>query len=84
MLEFVDCNWPAIPFTEAMIPRRGTVAEESGKSWKELCSDAMEAEDPDRLLKIIHELNQVLKRQEQRRRNVRGAINDKGAEETQC
>ncbi len=60
------------------------MAEESGKSWKELCSDAMEAKDPDKVLEIIHELNQVLERQEQMRRTVRRAINNKGSEEAQC
>lgn len=60
------------------------MTEDSGKSWKELCSDAVEAKDPDKLLEIIHELNQVLKRQEQIRRTVPGAINNKSSEEAQC
>ncbi len=60
------------------------MAEDSGKSWKELCSDAVEAKDPGKLLEIIHELNQVLKRQEQVRRNVRRTTNNKGSEEAQC
>ncbi|MGA7399284.1 MAG: hypothetical protein WCC99_02530 [Candidatus Sulfotelmatobacter sp.] len=61
------------------------MAEERGKSWKQLCSAAIEAEDPDKLLEIIHELNHVLKRQEQVRRDTCGASNNKGgAEKALC
>ena len=60
------------------------MAEENDKSWKELCTDAMEAKDPDKLLEIINELNQVLKHQEQMRRNVSGTTNNKASEATQC
>jgi hypothetical protein len=60
------------------------MAEEDRKNWKELCSAAVETTDPHELLKIVHELNNVLKREEQIRRAFReeGRIN-KAAEEVE-
>jgi hypothetical protein len=49
------------------------MAEEERKSWRELCSDALEAKDPDELLRIVQELNKALKREEQVRRDFREA-----------
>ena len=43
------------------------------RNWRELCSAALEAKDPDELLKIVQELNQALKREEQVRRDFREA-----------
>jgi hypothetical protein len=49
------------------------MAEENRKNWRQLCSAALEAKDPDELLKIVQELNRVLKREEQVRRDLREA-----------
>jgi hypothetical protein len=38
------------------------MAEAHRKSWRDLCSAALRAKDPDELLKIVQELNRVLKR----------------------
>ena len=50
---------------------------EERKSWRELCSAALEAKDPDELLEILLELNKALKREEQVRRDFREAIRAK-------
>jgi hypothetical protein len=41
------------------------MSEADNKSWQELCSAAVEARDPDQLLRIVQELNQALQREEQ-------------------
>jgi hypothetical protein len=43
------------------------------KSWRELCSAALQATDPDELLKIVEQLSKALKREEQVRRDFRAA-----------
>jgi hypothetical protein len=50
------------------------MAERERKNWRELCNAALGARDPDELLKIVQELNQALKREEQVRRDFREAI----------
>jgi hypothetical protein len=50
------------------------MAERERKSWRELCYAALGAKDPDELLKIVQELNQALKREEQVRRDFREAM----------
>ena len=40
-------------------------------NWRELCTAALEARDPDELLKILQELSKALKREEQVRRDFR-------------
>jgi len=50
------------------------VAEGERKNWRELCNAALGAKDPDELLKIVQELNRVLKREEQVRRDFREAM----------
>jgi hypothetical protein len=40
-------------------------------NWRELCSAALAAKDPDELLKILQELNKALKHEEQIRRDFR-------------
>ena len=50
------------------------MAERERKNWRELCNAALEAKDPDELLNIIQELNRVLKREEQVRRDFREAM----------
>ena len=44
------------------------------KNWRELCKAALGAQDPDEVLKILRELNQALKREEQVRRDFREAM----------
>jgi hypothetical protein len=60
------------------------MAEEDHKNWRELCSAAVEATDPNELLKIVHELNNVLKIEEQIRRAFRERRINKAAEEVEC
>ena len=43
------------------------------KSWRELCIAALDARDPDELLRILQELNRVLKDEEQVRHDFRNA-----------
>lgn len=50
------------------------MAERERKNWRELCNAALEAKDPDELLNIVQELNRVLKREEQVRRDFREAM----------
>jgi hypothetical protein len=50
------------------------MAEREHKNWRELCNAALGAKDPDELLKIVQELNQALKHEEQVRRDFREAI----------
>ena len=61
------------------------MAEEDRKNWRKLCSAALEAKDPDELLKIVQELNKVLKREEQVRRDFREASRaNKSPAEIRC
>jgi hypothetical protein len=50
------------------------MAELQRKNWRELCSAALDAKDPDELLQIVQELNQALKREEEVRRDFREAM----------
>jgi hypothetical protein len=50
------------------------MAERERRNWRELCYAALGAKDPDELLKIVQELNQALKREEQVRRDFREAM----------
>jgi hypothetical protein len=49
------------------------MAEGERKNWRELCNDALEAKDPDELLKILQQLNKALKNEEQVHRDFREA-----------
>ena len=49
------------------------MAQGERKNWGELCKAALNATDPDELLEIVQELNKVLKREEQIRRDFREA-----------
>ena len=51
-----------------------TMAQGERKNWRELCKAALNARDPDELLEIVQELNKVLKREEQVRRDFREAM----------
>jgi hypothetical protein len=44
------------------------------KNWRELCNAALAAKDPDELLKILQQLNNSLKHEEQVRRAFREAV----------
>jgi hypothetical protein len=50
------------------------MAVEQRKNWRELCSAALDAKDPDELLQIVQELNKVLKHEEQVRQDFRHAM----------
>lgn len=50
------------------------MAERQHRNWRELCYAALEAKDPDELMKIVQELNQALKREEQVRSDFREAM----------
>ena len=43
------------------------------KNWRQLCTAALEAKDPDELQQILQELNKVFKHEEQVRRDFREA-----------
>ena len=65
--------------------RKHAMAEVHRKNWRDLCSAALEAKDPDELLKIVQELNRVLKREEQVRRDFREAVRaNRAPEEIRC
>jgi hypothetical protein len=49
------------------------MAEQQRKNWRELCRAALEAKDPDELLRIVQELSKVLKHEEQLRHDFRDA-----------
>lgn len=61
------------------------MAEGNHKNWRELCSAALEARDPDELLTIVQDLKKVLKCEEQVRRDFREAVRaNKAPEEIRC
>jgi len=61
------------------------MAEENSKNWRALCNAALDAKDPDELLQIVLELNRVLKREEQVRRDFRKATRtNKSPGELRC
>ncbi len=61
------------------------MAEVDSKNWRALCNAALEAKDPDELLQIVQELNKVLKREEQVRRDFREATRaNKSPRELRC
>ncbi len=43
------------------------MAENNSENWKDLCNAAVEAKDPDELLRIINQLCRALDREEQAR-----------------
>lgn len=61
------------------------MAEGDRKNWRQLCNAALDAKDPDELMKIIQELNRALKHEEQVRRDFREAgRTSKSPEEIRC
>jgi hypothetical protein len=55
------------------------MVEGERKNWRELCRAALEARDPDELLKLLQELKKALKREEQVRRDFREGARAKEA-----
>jgi hypothetical protein len=64
----------AIFLKKPNVRRKCSMAERERKNWRELCNAALGAKDPDELLKIVQELNQALKREEEVRRDFREAM----------
>jgi len=61
------------------------MAEGDRNNWRQLCKAALEAKDPDELMTVVPELNRVLKREEQVRRDFREASRANGSpEEIRC
>ena len=60
------------------------MAQGERKNWRELCKAALGAKDPDEVLKILQELNQALKREEQVRRDFREAMSAIRPGEIRC
>ena len=54
--------------------RSKIMAQAERRNWRELCESALGAKDPDELMKILQELNQALKSEEQVRRDFREAM----------
>jgi hypothetical protein len=50
------------------------MAERQRRNWRELCSAALNAKDPNELLQIVQELTRVLKGEEQVLRDFREAL----------
>jgi hypothetical protein len=63
-----------LPTRKSNSRRKCTVARKEHKNWRELCYAALDAKDPDELLKILQQLNNSLKREEQVRRAFREAV----------
>jgi hypothetical protein len=43
------------------------MAEDAQKNWQELCREAIDEKDPDKLMAIVTELNRVLEGQENKK-----------------
>jgi hypothetical protein len=63
-----------IPYKKTNFRGRFTMTEGKCKNWRESCRAALEAKDRGELLRIFQELNKASKREEQIRRDVRGAM----------
>ena len=44
---------------------------ELGERWRDLCSQAAQEQDPDRLMELIHQINEMLEEKEQRLKRQR-------------
>ena len=47
---------------------------ERGERWQALCSQAAQEQDPDRLMELIREINELLKEKEQRLKHKKAAV----------
>jgi hypothetical protein len=59
------------------------MTEEPREYWKDVCSAVIEAKDPDELLKLVMQLNQILERDE-RRDSIAAVKAACAAKETTC
>lgn len=75
---WLDCCGPASgqpgKGTVSTTKEQITMAQGERKNWRALCKSALGTKDPDELLKILQELNQALKSEEQVRRDFREAM----------
>jgi hypothetical protein len=53
---------------------------ERGERWRDLCSKAAQEQDPDRLLDLIRQINELLDEKEQRLKRERSAEKGRAAE----
>ena len=58
--------------------------QQNNKNWKGLCSAAIEAKDPNKLLGIVQELNNALEHEERAGQHLREAGIGKASEDAQC
>jgi hypothetical protein len=54
----------------------------TGERWRELCSQAAEEQDPDRLMYLISEINRLLEEKEQRLQKQRAPGKAPGSQTT--
>jgi hypothetical protein len=52
------------------------MAQDYRKNWRDLCNAVVQAQDPDDVLRLAHELNQALEREEEIRRDLREVPSD--------
>jgi hypothetical protein len=53
---------------------------ERGERWRDLCSQAATEQDPDRLMELIREINELLEEKEQRLKRERAGEKGRAAE----
>jgi hypothetical protein len=53
---------------------------ERGERWRQLCAQAAEEQDPDRLMELIREINDLLEEKEQRLKKQRASPKGSAAE----
>jgi hypothetical protein len=53
---------------------------ERGERWRQLCAQAAEEQDPDRLMELIREINDLLEEKEQRLQQQRASQKGSAAE----
>jgi hypothetical protein len=53
---------------------------ERGERWRDLCSQAAEEQDPDRLMELVREINALLEEKEQRLKREKSCDKGRAAE----
>jgi hypothetical protein len=53
---------------------------ERGERWRDFCSQAVTEQDPDRLMELIREINDLLEEKEQRLKRERATEKGRAAE----
>jgi len=48
-----------------------TISRRGNDNWREVSKAASQEQDPEKLLKLVHELNEILERQEEARNELR-------------